>query len=142
MCTAVNPESPLSEGVHHVGLSVSDVQQTRDFFVAVLGYREVGGKPDYPAIFVSDGVTLLTLWQVDSHEKVADFNRRKNIGLHHLALKLKARTDLAALYVKLQSERGVSIEFPPEPLGTSGLEHMMCTIPGGVRMELIALPAG
>jgi hypothetical protein len=35
----------------------------------------------------------------------------------------------------------VKIEFAPEPLGGGPTRHMMCAIPGGIRLELIA-PAG
>lgn len=53
----------ITQGLHHLGLTVSNIDQTRDFFVNVLAFKQVGAKPDYPAYFVSDGTTLLTLWQ-------------------------------------------------------------------------------
>ena len=31
------------------------------------------------------------------------------------------------------------IGFAPEPLGDGPTQHMMCYIPGGIRMEFIAL---
>ncbi len=30
------------------------------------------------------------------------------------------------------------IEFPPEALGATTLRHLMCRIPGNIRLELIA----
>ena len=53
----------LTCGIHHVGLTVPDLDQARAFFCDVLGFDEIGGQPAYPAIFVSDGVILLTLWR-------------------------------------------------------------------------------
>ena len=49
-------------GIHHLGLSVPDIKQTAAFFIDQLHFKQVGEKPDYPAIFVSDGTVMLTLW--------------------------------------------------------------------------------
>ena len=80
---------------------------------------------------------MLTLWQVQNAG--AEFNRKANIGLHHFALRLADGVDLHALAEQLTARDDVSIEFMPEALGQSGLEHMMCLIPGGIRLELIAV---
>ena len=125
-----------TQGIHHLGLTVEDVEATRDFFVEALGFNEVGQKPDYPAIFISDGSVMLTLWQVQAAG--ASFDRKNNIGLHHFALRLAENTDLEALYEKLSVRQDVTIEFKPEGLGASGLQHMMCLIPSNIRLELIA----
>ena len=45
------------------------------------------------------------------------------------------------MHERLSETAGVEIEFAPEPLGDGPARHMMCTIPGGIRMELIALTA-
>lgn len=121
-------------GVHHVGLTVPDIAATRDFFIDVLGFEQVGERPEYPAVFVSDGVVMITLWQASDPATAAPFDRKSNVGLHHLAL---ATADLDGAYRRLQTAPGVVIEFAPEPLGT-GAQHLMCAIPGGVRLELIA----
>ena len=52
----------LTTGAHHVGLAVPDLTAAVDFFCSALGYKEVGGNPAYPSVFVSDGSTLLTLF--------------------------------------------------------------------------------
>ncbi len=49
------PDAPKTLGAHHIGLTVPDVERTRNFFVDVLGFSQVGERPHYPAIFVSDG---------------------------------------------------------------------------------------
>ena len=131
--------SAITMGVHHVGLTVPDVAQSADFFISVLGFKQVGARPDYPAIFVSDGTVMLTLWQAENPLTARSFNRKTNIGLHHLALKLGQR-DLDALHAKLEQVEGVEIEFAPEALGTAGARHMMCLIPGGLRIEFTAPP--
>ena len=128
-------QSPLTVGVHHVGLAVRDVEQSSRFFRECLGWRVVGAKPDYPAMFVSDGHILLTLWQVEAPDHCVSFNRRQNVGLHHLALKVADRAALDTLYARVAAWPGVSVEFPPEPLGSGPVTHCMINEPGGIRIE-------
>lgn len=125
-------------GVHHVGLTVPDIQQTASFFVETLGFEKVGQKQTYPALFVSDGVTMITLWQVQDPTKQVAFDRKNVVGLHHLALQVKNLQALEHLNCKLKLATGVTIEFGPEDLGAGPAKHMMCVIPGGIRLELIA----
>jgi catechol 2,3-dioxygenase-like lactoylglutathione lyase family enzyme len=129
---------PVTRGAHHVGLTVPDLAQARAFFLDTLGFTQVGEKPDYPAAFVSDGVLMITLWQAADPQSALPFDRKNVIGLHHLALQVENGAALDALHGKLAAAPGVAIEFAPEPLGGSAIRHMMCTIPGGIRMEFIA----
>ncbi|MCZ6638653.1 MAG: VOC family protein, partial [Candidatus Dadabacteria bacterium] len=55
--------SSATKGVHHVGFTVPDLEKTKAFFVDTLGYNQVGEVPDYPAVFLSDGDIMITLWQ-------------------------------------------------------------------------------
>lgn len=121
-----------TRGVHHVGLSVADLAATHSFFVDALGFSTVGGIPDYPAVFLSDGDIMITLWKADA--PATPFDRRRNIGLHHLALRVD---DLESISAELQTRPDVDFEFLPEPLGDTGLRHMMCSIPGNLRVEFI-----
>ena len=57
------------------------------------------------------------------------------LGLHHLAF---TTADLEAMHERLRKRSGVSIEFAPESLGGGETHHLMCTIPGGIRIEFIA----
>ncbi len=134
----MSPSEPATLGVHHVGLAVPDVATTAAFFVEALGFRVVGERPSYPAIFVSDGCTRLTLWQLEDPTRAVGFDRRRNVGLHHLALRVADRAALHALHARLSARGDVVVEFPPEALGAGPTEHLMCLIPGGLRLELIA----
>lgn len=131
----------VTEGAHHIGLTVPDLDDTRAFFIDSLGFSQVGEVPDYPAAFLSDGTTMITLWQAENPETSTKFDRKNVIGLHHFALKVKDAATLDRLHGQLGSVDGVDIEFAPEPLGDGPAKHMMLAIPGGIRMELITLPA-
>ena len=130
--------SALTEGAHHIGLTVPSLDAARAFFIETLGFAQVGEKPDYPAVFVSDGTTMITLWQVRDPATAVAFDRKNVIGLHHLALKVPGSDALDALHDKLKGTDGVEIEFAPEDLSGGPIRHMMCTIPGGIRTEFIA----
>jgi catechol 2,3-dioxygenase-like lactoylglutathione lyase family enzyme len=127
---------PLTLGVDHVGLSVRSVRASSEFFVKCLEWKTVGGRPDYPAIFVSDGSTRLTLWQVTDPVNCTAFDRRQSIGLHHLALKVADRASLGLAYGRIVEWPGVVVEFPPEPSGQGPKFHTMLREPGGTRIEL------
>ena len=127
-----------TKGAHHIGLTVPDLMATRNFFVDTLGFQQVGEVPDYPAIFVSDGRIMLTLWRANNPERATPFDRKNIIGLHHFALKVENLAALKTLHQTLIDTPNVEIEFAPEPLGNGGAQHMMCYIPGGIRMEFIA----
>lgn len=134
-------KTAVTQGAHHIGLTVPDLAATRAFFLDTLGFSQVGEVPDYPAVFVTDGSTMITLWQAEDPDTAVAFNRKNVIGLHHFALKVADAEALDMLHDRLKAVDGVEIEFAPEPLRGGPARHMMCSIPGGIRTEFIALPA-
>ncbi len=127
----------ITRGAHHLGLTVPNLEQTRNFFLETLGYDQVGEVPDYPAVFLSDGTLMITLWQASDPANAVPFDRKNVIGLHHLALTVDADA-IDGLCDKLKDTADVDIEFAPEPLGDMPVRHMMCNIPGGIRVEFLA----
>ncbi len=125
----------LTEGIHHAGFTVPDLSATRAFFIDTLGFSQIGEVADYPAVFLSDGTIMVTLWQAADPHTAVPFDRRHNIGLHHVAFKVQ---DLDAVYDRLATRDDVTIEFEPEALGSGPTRHLMCAIPGGIRVEFIA----
>jgi len=132
------PDTAVTRGAHHIGLTVPDLAETRAFFTETLGLNQLGEVPDYPAVFLSDGTTMITLWQATDPENAVPFDRKNNVGLHHFAMVVENGDALDNLYHTLDATTGVDIEFAPEPLGGGPTTHMMCFIPGGIRMEFIA----
>ena len=128
---------PLTQGVHHVGLTVTDLDASCGFFTGLLGWDKVGGNPDYPAVFVSDGSVMVTLWQAREPLQAKPFDKNNNVGLHHLAIEVADLDTLARIYQKLAAAENVAIEFAPEPLRDGPSMHMMCCEPGGIRIEFI-----
>ena len=133
-----NTNGPVTRGAHHIGLTVPNLDATRKFFLDTLDYEQVGEIPDYPAVFLSDSNIMITLWQATDPANAVPFDRKNVIGLHHLALIVENDAALDRLHERLQNTGGVSIEFAPEPLMGGPTRQMMCTIPGGIRVEFIA----
>jgi len=131
----MSDQGPVTVGVDHVGLSVRHLDKTVEFFCHCLGWSVVGERPDYPAVFVSDQSIMLTLWQVASPEHAVAFDRRANVGLHHLALAVADRAALDFVHRKVAAWPGVVVEFPPELSGKGPKEHFIVREPSGVRIE-------
>ena len=132
---------PLTEGVNHIGFSVSDLNATVDFFVNGLGWEIRGGQPSYPAIFVTDGLIFVTLWQTTEGDDTVAFDRKNNVGLHHFAMTVADVETLNELHTKLAAYPGVTVEFPPELNGAGPTVHLMIREPSGLRLEF-AVPGG
>lgn len=134
------PESAVEAetlGLNHIGLSVSNLAATTAFFVDVLGWRRAGGDPDYPANFVTNGALFVTLWQVTDPDKAAPFDRKNNVGLHHLAITVRDLETLHMLHRRFMALDNVQIEFAPEFLGNGPTTHMIIREPSGLRLEFI-----
>lgn len=126
----------LTTGFDHVGLAVRDLEAARSFFVDCLGWKVVGGRPEYPSVYVADGAALVTLWRVEDPATAVAFNRRTNVGLHHLALRVPSREALESAHERVAAWPGVVIEFAPQLSGAGPRMHMMFQEPGGNRVEL------
>lgn len=123
--------------VNHIGLAVKDLAASEAFFVEYGGFEAFGHDPEYPAAFMDNGHITITLWQVEDPATATPFHRRKNIGLHHLALEVATMEGLYALYEQLKQDPSVEIEFAPEFMGNGPSKHMMVYEPSGIRIEFM-----
>jgi len=53
--------SAITVGSHHIGLTVSKLEDSARFFTERLGWSEVKRNSEYSSIFVSDGVMKVRL---------------------------------------------------------------------------------
>ena len=120
---ADNP-SPIG-GVDHVGLTVSNLEASKQFFTETLGFKVLGKDSSYPAYFLNNGAITVTLWQTTNGEQATPFNRKTNVGLHHLAFQVESLEKLMSLHKTLLKTDGVKVEFAPENLGKGPTKHMM-----------------
>src|SRR3984893_12624760 len=127
--------TPATRGFDDVGLSVRDLESPRRFVCDCLAWRVVGERPEYPAAFVSDGQQIVTLWRVEAPDQAVAFDRRTNVGLHHLALAVADRAGLDALYERAAKWPRVRRDCAPELSGRGPKIHFIVREPSGVRIE-------
>lgn len=127
----------VTEGLNHVGLTVKYLDRSVSFFTDTLGWKAVGGDPDYPSVFVTDGNMFVTLWQTTNPDTAIDFDRKNNVGLHHLAITVNSLKALHELHAKFLDVEGLKIEFAPEFMGAGPTTHMMIREPSGNRLEFV-----
>lgn len=124
-------------GLNHIGFAVTKLDATAAFFVDILGWKPAGGRPDYPAKFVTNGEMFVTLWQVTDPATAIPFSRKNNVGLHHMAITVRDLPALHMLHRKFVAHDDVVVEFAPELLGAGPTTHMMVREPSGLRLEFI-----
>jgi lactoylglutathione lyase len=139
--SALYQDKIMTKGLNHLGLTVKNVQASADFFINTLGWKKAGGYPDYPSIFVTDGDIFLTLWQTNDVEKTVLFDRKNNVGLHHLALTVASKEILDELHRRFTLVPDLVIEFAPELNGKGPTIHMMIREPSGNRIEFAYNPS-
>lgn len=128
------------KGVDHVGLAVLDLDKSQRFFVEHANFKVLGVDKNYPSAFLHNGSVMVTLWQVKDPATAAPFDRRGNVGLHHLALQVDTLENLKALHAAFEKDPSVKVEFAPEKLGDGPTMHMMVYEPSGNRLEFVHRP--
>ena len=120
----------------HVGLNVTDLARSIDFYRQVFGFEVLGVDPRY-AFLGRDGVLLVTLWQQSDGRYAAG-----RPGLHHLSFQVpdieavrRAEATLRAIGADLVHDGVV-----PHGEGVSS-GGIFFTDPDGIRLEIYA-PAG
>jgi len=139
--STISQNKVMTKGLNHLGLTVKNLQASVDFFTNTLGWKKVGGYPDYPSIFVTDGELFLTLWQTKDSSKTVSFDRKNNVGLHHLAFTVASEEILIELHHRFKLVPNLVIEFSPELNGKGPTIHMMIREPSGNRIEFSYTPS-
>jgi catechol 2,3-dioxygenase-like lactoylglutathione lyase family enzyme len=137
--------------VHHMRMSVTDVQRSRDFYTEVLGFEvAVDGPPppddpnhDVLVDSLQGGVILMHqgmffgLRPIDApRAAAADRFDPLRVGLDHLSFAVPTRADLDAA-ARLLDERGVE-HGPIRDLAPLGLSFLAFFDPDGIALELTA----
>ena len=130
-------DEAVTLGLNHIGFAVSRLDESVAFFVETLGWETAGGEPDYPAVFVTNGDMFVTLWQVTDPANAIAFDRKNNVGLHHMAITVRDLDALGALHEKFVAHEDVTVEFAPEYMGDGPTTHMMIREPSGLRLEFV-----
>src|SRR6266567_3862748 len=121
-------------GVHHVGLSVTNVKRSKDFYMDLFGWKEVGADQKLGYGFLSDGKNTITPW----HQSQSGYNRT-HAGLHHLALAVNGIEELMRAERMLRKKK-IRIHYDrivPITEGTQAAELYFFD-PDGICVELFS----
>ena len=94
--------------VHHVTLTVTDLQRARDFYTGLLGFQEIMELSPTRILLSNGGAILALSMPPDPAQAIQDdrFNENR-VGLDHASFSVGSHRDLEAA-VRLFDERGVS----------------------------------
>ena len=95
-----------TRGAHHITLTVTDVQRSREFYTTVLNFQPVGEVG--PRILFSNGSMGLVIGPAPdpAHALSGDRFDENRVGLDHLSLSVSSRADLDEA-VRIFDARGV-----------------------------------
>lgn len=125
-------------GVHHLGLTVTNLDRSKQFYQDLFGWEELGADPKMGYAFLTDGKTMITLWQ-QSQEAYDG----ASAGLHHFALTVGSFEDLVRAEQILRKS-GVRIHYNrivPAMEGANEAELYFYD-PDGIRVELFSVEGG
>lgn len=116
----------------HANLFIGDYERAGEYYVNVVGFREVYRQPDNMATFVSNGNTYHDLGLTDIRSKYARQGQKP--GLWHLAFELETEVDLVAGY-----RRAIASGVKFDLLQDHDVAHSLYqTDPDGLMVEIYA----
>src|SRR5947209_4789581 len=121
-------------GIHHIALTVSDVDRSRAFYCDLLGFQEVAPLPN--GVLVSNGQVVLGLRTAPGQPIADDRFDPNRVGLDHLSLNVSSRADLdqaATIFQDKGVSCGESIDLAP-----IGITVLMVKDPDNIQIELSA----
>jgi glyoxylase I family protein len=137
------------DGVHHLRLTVTDVQRSREFYTSLLGFQVAAespppGDPAADEVFsiLFGGIVMIRGNLIMGLRPVAPAGDRfdpDRVGLDHLSFGVASREELEQA-ARLFDERGVT-HGEITRLPSFGIDVLPFTDPDGVQLELTA-PVG
>ena len=138
-----------TDGIHHLRLSVTDLQRSRDFYTSLLGFQVAVESPpsDDPAAeevfkILFGGVVMIRGNLVMGLRPMAPTGDRfdpDRVGLDHLSFGVASRDELEQA-IRLFDEHGVT-HGEITRLAGFGIDVLPFEDPDGIQLELTA-PAG
>jgi glyoxylase I family protein len=140
------PGQIAADGIHHLRLTVTDVERSREFYTSLLGFDVVAESPppEDPSAaetfkILFGGVVMARGSLVMGLRPMAPAGDRFNpdrVGLDHLSFNVASRADLEDA-VALLDERAVT-HGEITALPSFGIEVLSLVDPDGIQIELTA----
>ena len=129
---------PIATGpVHHLRLTVADVERSRAFYTEVLGFRHVMDLPS--GVFLSNGALGLGIGPSPDPTRAPADDRfdEARVGLDHLSFQVAGRAELERA-TRLLDERGVPRGEVTDLGDAFGLYILAFRDPDNIQLELTA----
>lgn len=130
---AAQQNRPLNHRINHVGISVTNFDESLKFYTQVMGFKEAYRFPS------QNGQPSTTFLQVnrDTFIEMAPANGRTPAGLTHIGL---YSDDAQATVMQLRQAGAMVTDARPSENSGSKLSNV--TDPNGIRIEINEQPAG
>jgi glyoxylase I family protein len=135
-----------TDGIHHLRLTVTDLERSREFYTSVLGFdvAVTSPPPDDPSAaevfkILFGGIVMIRgnlLMGLRPMAPAGDRFDPDRVGLDHLSFSVASRADLENA-IKLLDERGVA-HGAITSLPSFGIDVLPITDPDGIQLELTA----
>jgi len=124
-------------GVHHITLTVTDAQRSREFYTTILNFQPIAEFG--PRILLSNGSMVLAVGPAPdpTHAPSGDQFDENRVGLDHISLSVSSRADLDEA-VRIFDERGVPHGEIKDLGAGSGLYVLAFRDPDNIQLELSA----
>jgi glyoxylase I family protein len=141
-CPPSAPAVPAIGGVHHVILTVNDLQRSRPFYTALMPRLGYPGVSDYGSTVGFWGAGG-SFWikQADARFAADRFSKDR-VGLCEVAFRAESRAQVDALASDVISFGGTILDVPREyPEYVPGYYAVFFADPDGIKLELVHIPA-
>lgn len=116
----------------HVGISVTDLDRSVDFYTSVLGFEATLGKTTPAAFLAHDGELVVTLWE----QSGSGFESAR-AGLHHLAFKVQSVEEVEGVEERAKQAGATFIyDGPVAYRADSSAGAVFFEDPDGIRIEV------
>jgi glyoxylase I family protein len=131
------PDSITTRGVHHLRLTVTDVDRARAFYTEVLGFTHVMDLN--PGYFLTNGSVGLGIGPHPDPASAPPNDRfdENRVGLDHLSFRVRSRDELEEA-ARILDSRGVPRGEIKDPGEAFGIYVLAFRDPDNVQLELTA----
>jgi catechol 2,3-dioxygenase-like lactoylglutathione lyase family enzyme len=141
-CPPTEAPPTATGGVHHVFLTVKDLDRSRSFYKALMPRLGYPGVADFGAVigFLSSSGSFW-LKQADARFRDDRFSKDR-VGLCEVAFRAENREQIDALARDVESWGGTILDPPREyPQYVPGYYAVFFADPDGIKLELVHIPA-
>ena len=121
--------------VHHLRLTVTDVERSREFYTSLLGFTVLTPLPS--GVLLQNGSVLLGIGPAPEGGQTEDRFDENRVGLDHLSFAVSSRDALEAAE-RLLNERGVPNGGLKDLGADFGLYILAFRDPDNIQLELTA----